>query len=82
MRIRPDSILHAIPVAQWTPEEVMAHLEETFRQACDQRPDLMEPYLIRLEGTNETEQKAIMREGLRDTFNRRHPSRLRKRQTP
>lgn len=55
----------------------MAHLEETFRHAVDQRPDLMEPYLIRLEGTNETERKAIMREGLRDTFTRRHPSKYR-----
>jgi hypothetical protein len=56
--------------------EAMAHLSETFRHAVDQRPDLMEPYLTRLEGANEVERKAIMREGLRETFTRRHPSRF------
>jgi hypothetical protein len=61
------------------PEEILAHLEETFAHAVDQRPDLMEPYLIRLGGTTEGERKVIMREGLRETFKLRYPSKLTKR---
>lgn len=55
--IRPGSELHLIGASKWSREQVMAHLEETFRHAVDQRPDLMEPYLIRLEATNEIERR-------------------------
>jgi hypothetical protein len=59
-----------------SPEEILAHLEQTFAHAVDQRPDLMEPYLIRLEGATEAERKDIMREALRETFKLRYPSRF------
>ena len=52
---------------------MLLHLERTFDMAADQRPDLMEPYLIRLAGANEDEQIAIMREGLAATFKQRNP---------
>jgi hypothetical protein len=75
--MRPDSILHGIPVHLWTPDEVQLHLERTFRTAVDQRPDLLEPYLIRLEGEDEASGRAIMREALAATFAGRYPGRLR-----
>ena len=72
--IRPDSVLHSIPSAKWTGEEAFLHLRRTFSDAVDQRPDLMEPYLIRLEGLDERDQMRVMQEGLRETFARRYPS--------
>lgn len=71
--MRPDRILHEIPVAKWTREEAIAHCETTFDQAARQRPDLFEPYLIRLSGASEAEQVSIMREALRSTLARRFP---------
>jgi hypothetical protein len=74
--MRPDRILHDIPVSKWSRDEAVSHLEVTFDQAARQRPDLMEAYLIRLDGATESEQVAIMREGLRETFTRRYPRRF------
>jgi hypothetical protein len=75
--MRPDSILHLIPVHLWTAGEVQLHLERTFRTAVDARPDLLEPYLIHLEGEDEASSRRIMREALAATFAMRHPSRRR-----
>jgi hypothetical protein len=74
--IRPDSILHELPVDRWNTEEGLSHLMGTFDRAVAERPDLMEPYLIRLEGTDDSEAKAIVRQALRETFTRRHPNRF------
>lgn len=70
---RPDSILSVTPAGKWTPEEVYWHLKATFDQAATERPDLFEPFQIRLEGSLETEQVAIMREALGATFRQRWP---------
>jgi hypothetical protein len=70
---RPNSILHELPAAKWTPDEIFVHLLETFDQGARQRPDLFEPYLIRLAGLDEREQIPIMREALRETFALRYP---------
>jgi hypothetical protein len=74
--IRPDHELHDTPVAQWTRDEAFSHLAATVDAAARQHPDLMEPYLIRVADAEPDEQMqvAIMREALRDTFWRRHPS--------
>jgi hypothetical protein len=37
---------------------------------------LLEPYLIRLAGADESEQMTIMREALRETFATRYPNRF------
>jgi len=66
-------VLHEMVVAKWTRDEAVAHLEQTFDQASRQRPDLFEPYLIRLAGADEAEQVFIMREALRSTLARRFP---------
>jgi hypothetical protein len=71
--MRPDSVLHGIPVHLWREGEVQLHLERTFRTAVDARPDLLEPYLIRLEGEDEAGSRAIMREALAATFAGRYP---------
>jgi hypothetical protein len=72
--MRSDSLLHGLSIHLWTPDEVMAHLEATFGAAVDQRPDLMEPYMIRMNEEDEATRRAIMREALAATFARRHPS--------
>lgn len=77
--MRPDRVLHELPVSQWTRDEAYVHLSETFDAAARQRPDLLEPYMIRLDGTDDEQQRAvIMRQGLKETFGRRHPSRLKR----
>ena len=73
---RPDRVLHKILVARWTPKEAASHLAATFEHAATERPDLFEPYQIRLVGLEEREQITIMREALRDTFTIRHQSRF------
>jgi len=52
----------------WTDEYALQHLTETFKQACRAYPDLMEPYMVRLDGEND---KEIMRAGLRETILKR-----------
>ena len=74
--IRPDNDLHQIDVAKWTRDEAHQHLLVTFDLAANHRPDLFEPYMIRLDGAHEREQMAIMREALRDTFATRYPNRF------
>jgi hypothetical protein len=74
--IRPDTVLHEIDLTRWTPDEAAAHLAGTFDQAATQRPDLFEPYQIRLDGLGQRDQVAIMREALRETFAVRWPTRL------
>ncbi len=56
--------------ATWTDEYAMAHLTATFQQACRSYPDVMEPYLIRLEGA--ADQKEAMRAALRETVKQRY----------
>jgi hypothetical protein len=62
--IRPDRLLHQVNVSRWTREEAHAHLVTTFELAANHRPDLFEPYLIRLADAEQDErsQIAIMRE--------------------
>lgn len=76
--IRPDRELHQINGAKWSREEVFHHLSVTFDLAANLRPDLFEPYLIRLADTDQDEraQMAIMRQALRETFATRYPSRF------
>jgi len=65
---------HHLPVAKWTSEEAFHHLDETFTRAISERPDLMEPYLVKLaEAQTEEEGAAIMRQGLRETIKLRYP---------
>jgi hypothetical protein len=75
--IRPDRILHQVNVARWTREESHEHLVTTFELAANHRPDLFEPYLIRLVEAEQDEptQMQIMREALRETFALRYPNR-------
>lgn len=54
----------------WTDEFALAHLKATFDQACRTHPDIMEPYMIRLDGEGD---KETMRAGLRETINQRYP---------
>jgi hypothetical protein len=76
--IRPDRELHQIDVAKWSRDEAFHHLSVTFELAANHRPDLLEPYLIRLADTDQDEraQMAIMRQALRETFATRYPSRF------
>ena len=60
----------------WTRGETYQHLVVTFDLAARRRPDLFEPYLIRLAGADESEQMTIMREALRATFATRYPNRF------
>jgi hypothetical protein len=75
--IRPDRLLHQVDVARWTREEAHAHLVATFDLAANHRPDLFEPYLIRLADAEQDErtQMAIMRTALAVTFTLRYPNR-------
>jgi len=64
----------SLPVAQWTADEALFHISLTFNRAVDERPDLMEPYLVRLaEASTDGERKEIMRAGLRETVMLRFP---------
>jgi hypothetical protein len=76
--IRPDHELHQINAAKWSRAEVFHHLSVTFELAANLRPELFEPYLIRLADTEQDEraQIAIMRQALRETFATRYPSRF------
>lgn len=73
---RPASELHEISVHEWTAEEAVAHLTGTFDQACKDYPDVMEPFVNRL--GDELDKVVFMRTALRETFNQRHPSMLRR----
>lgn len=57
--------------AEWTEAEGLAHLRVTFQMAVKSHPDIMEPYLVALDGGDE---KSILRRGLRETFQRRFPA--------
>jgi hypothetical protein len=70
--MRSDTVLHAIPMHRWSEDELLSHSEETFRRAVVEHPDLMEPYVIRLEGELAPGRIAIVREALASTFTRRH----------
>lgn len=49
-------------------------LKKTFDGEFRRKPDIMEPYVIRLDGvTDEQERVAIMRAGLRETIGARWP---------
>lgn len=61
-------------VTDWTEEEALEHLRQTFDRACFAHPDLMEPYMVRLESAPELEHKEIMRSGLRETIKQRYPA--------
>lgn len=58
-----------LPPSQWTDEEAMRHLTETFDRACRAHPDVMEPYVVLL--ADECDRKAVMRQGLRETIAKR-----------
>ena len=76
--IRSDRELHQVDVAKWSGDEAHHHLAVTFDLAANHRPDLFEPYLIRLADADQDErsQMAIMREALRETFATRYPNRF------
>lgn len=58
-----------------TEDEAFKHLRQTFAAACADHPDLMEPYIIRLDDdAPRAEQMRLMQQGLRETFRRRYPS--------
>lgn len=60
-----------------TEAEAFEHLSETFDMACRNFPDVMEPYVVRMADiTDRSEQKELMRAGLRETFCKRFPSQL------
>lgn len=60
------------PIAQWSEEEVMHHLTDTFDRACRMWPDIMEPYVVDLADAPADHHKEIMRRGLRDTVKYRY----------
>ena len=72
---RADWELHLLPTNEWTREEVVIHLEETFDREFRRRPDLLEAYVGRMEGKEEGERVKIMRQGLAETFSKRWPIR-------
>jgi hypothetical protein len=67
MTVRPD-YAELMPSA-WTPEEAEHHLRGTFNMACKAWPDVMEPYVIQLDGADG--QVAHMRRALRETITKR-----------
>jgi hypothetical protein len=70
--IRPDHILHAIPVTEWTEEEGFEHLRKTFDLACRDFPDVMEPYAVQIADlTDRQETKRFMRQALAETVGQR-----------
>jgi hypothetical protein len=72
MSVRPDRILHELPVSEWTEEEGFEHLRGTFDVACVDFPDVMEPYAVQVvEMTDQQEIKSFMRQALRETVTRR-----------
>jgi hypothetical protein len=70
---RPDHILHDIPVSAWTISEQMSHLRKTFDKACKKFPEIMEPYMARMDNLNGDELKAFMRAALSETIRARYP---------
>ena len=74
--IRPG--FEKLQPASWTFDEGLLHLRITFQQAFVRWPDLIEPYVIQLEGAaDDVERKSIMRAALRETFAARYPSAVR-----
>jgi hypothetical protein len=72
MTIRPDHVLHEIPVSDWTEAEVFEHLRVTFDGACRDYPDVMESYVVAIvEMDDRAELKAFMRQALRETLTAR-----------
>lgn len=72
MTVRPDYILHEIPVHEWSQEEVFSHLRNTFDLAARDFPDVMEPYVVRYpEWADRDELKAFMRTALQESFPQR-----------
>jgi hypothetical protein len=74
MLMRPDIVLHALPVSAWSRAEGQWHLQQTFALALRRFPDLLDGYATRLEGADEHDQIQIMRQALRETFTQRHPN--------
>lgn len=57
----------------WTPDFAYEHLKNTFTQQFHEHPDLLEPYVLRLDTASKTEKIEIMRDGLRKTIKQRYP---------
>jgi hypothetical protein len=69
MSIRPDYILHQLPVTEWTEEE-------GFELACRDFPDVMEPYAVQIADITERQSlKRFMRSALAQTIGDRRYSR-------
>lgn len=70
-----------VPVNEWTAEEAFAHLTSTFEDNCRQYPDVMERYMVLMadaaDAADDEARTEIMRRGLRETINERHPPKLR-----
>lgn len=64
------------PVTEWSEAEAFQHLNATFSGAVKAFPDIMEPWVLRLDGLTDTaEITAVMRHGLRETIKLRYPLR-------
>lgn len=62
--------------SSWTDEEAFVHLRQTFAETVRTHPDIMEPWIVRLDGLDDTQEKtALMRRALASTLNARHPAR-------
>jgi hypothetical protein len=61
---------------EWSEEQAFAHLRDTFDAAAKAFPDIMEPYVLRLDGlTDQNEITNVMRQGMRETIKQRYPLR-------
>jgi hypothetical protein len=66
--------LDRLKVSEWTEEEALFHLTHTFDAACRMFPDIMEPWIPRVDGTTDRLEKLeCMRLALRSTFRARYP---------
>lgn len=70
--MRPDCVLHQLPVTEWTEEEGFQHLRGTFDLACRDFPDVMEPYAVQIADIDDRQAlKSFMRKALGETFGQR-----------
>jgi hypothetical protein len=78
MTIRPDYIMHQLPVTEWTEEEGFGHLRKTFDFACRDFPDVMEPYAVQITDIDDRQElKSFMRKALGEPTDHRLTPRVR-----
>jgi hypothetical protein len=65
--------LDELKATEWTAEETLYHLTDTFERAARRDPDLMERYVVMLaDAESDADKLSIMRRGLRETINQRY----------